>query len=197
MPHGPAARRTVAVLALVCGVAAVAGACTRDDAAPVPSLSRSADPPVVPVTAVPAPSSSVPTEPSPGVVSVATPALTCVPADDDLDLTSLKRFGALRADLTPADLVTVEVGPGDDPGETWWIVATASHSDAWGSEGADTPLTFLSTAPSGGDTWINVSRALQAPVGSTDWSRVSWTGEKLARGQQAQALAISCLDAPP
>jgi hypothetical protein len=90
----------------------------------------------------------------------------------------------------------VEVGPGDDPGDVWWVVATRGYSDAWGVRGEYNPPSYLTTTPSGVDAvkWIYVGRALQAPAGSTDWSAVSWTGERLERGKAAQAAAQACLE---
>ena len=101
---------------------------------------------------------------------------------------------SFRADLAASDVTMVEVGPGNDPNETWWVAAAVSYSDAWGPS-AYNPVSFLTTAPAAGSAgkWISVGRALMAPKGSTDWSGVSWTGDKRVRGQLAQALALSCL----
>jgi hypothetical protein len=98
--------------------------------------------------------------------------------------------------LPRSDVTMVEVGPGNDPDETWWIVAAVSYSDAWGPFEYE-PVTFLTTTPGEEDPrlgkWINVGRALRAPKGTYDWSNVSWTGERLARGKAAQAKALTCI----
>ena len=155
----------------------------------------------------PAPPTSAPSataaspRPSVGSPAAAPPApvpsseLTCV-APDERVLGWL--HGKVRDDLPSSDVAMVEVGPGDDPTEVWWVVAARSYSDAWGQRGEYNPVSFLTTAPSavGTGAWIDIGRALLAAEDSTDWSEVSWTGDRLARGQQAQALALSCLGAP-
>lgn len=120
--------------------------------------------------------------------------LTCVAPDEHV-LGWL--HGRLRPDLAVSDVVMVEVGAGDDPSQAWWVVAARSYSDSWG-EPEYNPVSYLTTAPDGSadGRWIHIGRALQAPRGSADWSEVSWTGDRLARGQRAQALALSCLDGP-
>lgn len=193
-------RRTASGSVLVVLVVAVMSACTAGpEPAPTPA---SVVPPAAAASPTPAVASPVTATPSPAVTSAvtATPSpvvtgdLTCTPPDEHV-LGWLR--GRLRADLPESDVVMVEVGPGDDPGRTWWVVAARSYSDSWGATEYN-PVSFLTTAPDGSADghWIHVGRALQAPKGSTDWSKVSWTGDRLARGQQAQALALSCLDGP-
>ncbi|GIG22108.1 hypothetical protein Cch01nite_28320 [Cellulomonas chitinilytica] len=190
--------RAWTALALASAVLVGASACTTDDPGPSPRpTSADAAPTAPPPVAVTTPAPSVAASPSPAA-PVATSALVCVPGDDDLDLTQLRRVGGIREDLAPSDFVMVEVGPGNDPQETWWVVAAPSYSDAWGDRDKYNPVSYLTTAPNGGPAprWIYVGRALQAPAGTADWSDVDWTGDRLARGQQAQALALSCLGSP-
>ncbi len=170
---------TPSALALVVLVVALLSACTAG-LEPAPTAPAVPRPPVA---------SSAPATPAP----VASGELTCVAPDEQV-LGWL--HGRVRDDLPASDAVMVEVGPGDSPSETWWVVAARSYSDAWGQSGEYNPVTFLTTAAddSGAGRWIAVGRALGASKGSTDWSDVSWTGDRLARGQQAQALALSCLD---
>lgn len=181
-------RRTASGLALVVLVVALMSACTggsepaRTTTSAVPPAAAASPPPPVP--------SSAAATPSP----VSTGELTCVAPDEHV-VAWLR--GSLRDDPPVSDVVMVEVGPGDDPSRTWWVVAARSYSDSWGAMEYN-PVSFLTTAPDGSadGEWIHIGRALQAPQGSADWSKVSWTGDRLARGQQAQELALSCLDGP-
>lgn len=193
-------RRTASGFVLVV-VVALMSACTagsepaRTTASAVPRAAAAASP-------TPAVVSSGTATPPPAVASLVTPTpsagmtgeLTCAAPDEHV-LGWLQE--ELRPDLPASDVVMVEVGPGDDPSQTWWVVAARSYSDAWGGP-AYNPVSFLTTAPDGSadGRWIHIGRALQAPEGSADWSQVSWTGDRLARGQAAQALALSCLDGP-
>lgn len=185
--------RTPSAVVLAFGVVALMSACTTG-LEPAPTTSA------VPLAATasprPAAASSVAATPAATTpVHVASPELTCVAPDEHV-LGWLQ--GSLRDDLPASDAVMVEVGPGDNPSETWWVVAARSYSDAWGQKGEYNPVSFLTTAPndSGTGGWIAIGRALRAAQGSADWSGVSWTGDRLARGQQAQALALSCIDEP-
>ena len=123
-----------------------------------------------------------------------TDALTCIPPTPAV-MDWLRSTGDSALPISHATMV--EVGPGNDPDETWWIVAAASYSDAWGAYGEYEPITFLTTTPGEENPrlgkWINVGRALGAPKGTYDWSNVSWTGERLARGKTAQAKALTCI----
>lgn len=123
-----------------------------------------------------------------------TDALTCIPPTPAV-MDWLRSNG--DSALPISDATMVEVGPGNDPDETWWIVAAVSYSDAWGAYGEYEPITFLTTTPGEENArlgkWINVGRANEAPKGTYDWSNVSWTGERLARGKTAQAKALTCI----
>ena len=114
-------------------------------------------------------------------------------------------------DLLTSEVAVVYAGEGNNPGENWWVVAAVSYSDAWGGaqctgdpNGPDRHCTFprndvsfLTNAPStdkpSGDLWISIGRPLGADPGSVDWSNVSWTGERLSHGLEAQQAALSCL----
>ena len=124
-----------------------------------------------------------------------TQALTCIPPTPAV-MDWLRSEGRGVSGLPRSDVTMVEVGPGNDPDETWWIVAAVSYSDSWGPYEYE-PETFLTTTPGEEDPglgkWIDVGRALNAPEGTYDWSNVSWTGERLARGKRAQAKALTCI----
>jgi hypothetical protein len=201
------ARHPSVGLALLCGILVSACACTAGQPEPPrptsPDPTPAATPVATPVAATAAnpgastasggPSSPAP---SPSPDALAGTGFTCVPADDRT-LSWLRTRGAARPDLPASDVVMVEVGPGDDPHDEWWIVAARSYSDGWGAGREYNPLSFLTTVPSGAadEKWIFVGRALMAPAGSADWSAVSWTGQQLEHGRQAQGAALSCLDA--
>jgi len=113
--------------------------------------------------------------------------------------------------FSPEDAAMVYVGEGNNYGEDWWVVAAVSYSDAWGGaectgtiEGGDrtcefprSDVSFLTNAPSenkpSGEQWINIGRPLGGAPGSVSWGSVKWTEERLARGQKAQQVALSCL----
>ncbi|ADG73317.1 hypothetical protein Cfla_0400 [Cellulomonas flavigena DSM 20109] len=180
-------------------VVAVMSACTAGaeppgTTSPVPSAADVSPSPAVAgsVTATSTPTVAGPVTAGPGPAS--TEELTCAAPDEHV-LGWLRT--RVREDLPASDVVVVEVGPGDDPSRTWSVVAARSYSDSWGASEYN-PVSYLTTAPDGAvdADWIAIGRALQAPKGSVDWSKVSWTGDRLARGQQAQALALSCLDGP-
>jgi hypothetical protein len=143
----------------------------------------------------------IPTESQPEQSApLPTDALTCIPPTPAVMdwLRSMDWFRSKGDSSLPmSDVTMVEVGPGNDPDETWWIVAAVSYSDAWGVRGEYEPVTFLTTTPSEENPrrgkWINVGRAAGAPKGTYDWSNVSWTGERLARGKTAQAKALTCV----
>ena len=175
-------------------VVALLSACTVGSApagttTPAPGAAASPSPVSV-VAAPPTPAVTSPATSTPGPVSTA--ELTCTAADEHVLSWLRERVGG---EVPASDVVMVEVGPGNDPAQTWWVVAAGAYSDAWGGP-AYHPISFLTTAPAGAvdAEWIAIGRGLQMPEGSTDWSDVAWTGDRLARGQQAQALALSCLD---
>lgn len=187
-------RRAVGVLALVVALlsACTAGSAPAGTTTPDPGAAAATPPPESPATATPTPAVTSSATATPGLVS--TEELACAAADEHVLFWLRERVGG---EVPASDVVMVEVGPGEEPTQTWWVVAARSYSDSWGGPGYN-PISFLTTAPAGAvdADWIAIGRALQAPEGSTDWSNVSWTGDRLARGQQAQALALSCLDAP-
>ncbi|MBD8057971.1 hypothetical protein IC607_03200 [Cellulomonas sp. JH27-2] len=177
--------RTGGALALAAAAALVLGGCSAGSV-PEPEPTRP-----VPTVAPPRPS-VVPTRtPATSATRVSTADLVCVDPTGWAMRWLRDRF---RDDLPASDVVMVEVGPGDDPSQTWWIVEARSTSDGWGDPTEENPLSFLATRePDGAVDAISVGRALEAAHGTTDWSKVSWEGARLARGEAAQKLAVSCL----
>jgi len=91
----------------------------------------------------------------------------------------------------------VDAGEGKQSGSDWWVVAAAVYDLAGPSAGPTLvrhTLSWLTDTPSLADptsgTWIGL---YATPGGPTTWTSVNWTGERLARGQAAQAKAESCL----
>ena len=83
----------------------------------------------------------------------------------------------------------VDVGVGMTPGSDWAVVAV--HTDDWPEIGKKLIETWLTTTD-GYTKWINIGFTWDSEV-SSGWRGVSWTGDRLARGKAAQAMAVTCL----
>jgi len=93
--------------------------------------------------------------------------------------------------LQESDVSVVDVGSGNNEWERWSIVAVAMWSDGVSKIAYSYLTNFFSEAmPTGGlyegGVWIDVT---------STWSNVAWTGERLAKGENAQRVALSCLGA--
>ena len=83
-------------------------------------------------------------------------------------------------------VVMVDAGEGNTQGELWWVIG-ASYSDQLTQPTSMTWLTNAPTKPASSKDapmWINITNG---------WSGVSWADDRLARGQAAQAAAVTCL----
>jgi len=157
----------------------VLGACSVPLKTQKPSSSVTAVASSVVVTSRSTVSITTPPPSSPTAV----PSIACQQVDKEL-LTMMKsQFGR------PTSTAIVEVGPGNDPKETWWVVVMISPPDdayQWGERA------FLTNAPNHRDpdawTWIVLE-------GSDPWAAVNWDKSKLERGQVALAQAKACLKA--
>ena len=110
-----------------------------------------------------------------------------------------------QASWVPPTSVMVEVGPGNNPDEIWWIVAWNDETlGRWWPQNGPTPgalgrsdRVYLTNAPSAtqpsGERWIIVSHHinLTEPDG---WGLVQWPAERLAKAQRAEAYALACLE---
>jgi len=133
----------------------------------------------------PTPTPTLTPTPSPTPTPVDLPPLTCEPAVPQV-LAWIAEHMNGGTQPSADDVVMVEVGPGDNPDEIWSVVAFRGSYNS-----VPRIWSYLTDAPS-------VSKAVGAlwiEIGPRDWGAVSWTGDRLARGQAALALAGSCL--PP
>lgn len=90
----------------------------------------------------------------------------------------------------------VEVGAGDKPGQTWWILAVISHDDWAGRDDDGNLLRHDMSFLTDSDQWIDVGSFHATRPDSADWSTMrSWSDERILRGLQAQKRALSCLPA--
>jgi len=92
-------------------------------------------------------------------------------------------------DLTDNDVTMVDVGVGMAPGSDWAVVALwrpdlSTAIDVY----VDTWLTTMD----GHTKWIEIGGTWQSSV-SFGWVGISWTGDRLARGKEAQTMAIACV----
>jgi len=136
---------------------------------------------------LPTPTASL--EPPPLVDQRLVDSMTCEPPTDGVKawITDLDRY-----DVNGNAAVIVSVGEGNTPGEYWWVVAIKSNDpNGWGDE------TYLTNEPSksqpSGVQWISVGHKNGFNGKTVDWSAVLWVGERLAKGQAAQAKALTCL----
>ena len=118
---------------------------------------------------------------------VATDALVCEPLSPAASVWVEAAGGPIVASAT----TMIKVGQGDFFGEEWWVVAERGTTDANGTPGQAVVNSWLtnmdSAVKASGTQWIFIGD------GKWSWSKVTWTGDRLARGIDAQALAISCL----
>jgi len=88
----------------------------------------------------------------------------------------------------------VAVGPGNQPGESWWIVAIVTNPPDGVTIGT---AVFLTNNPSprqpSGDQWILVGYRQNSGPLEDLWSWVPWDEQRLSLGRAAQAKALSCL----
>jgi len=74
---------------------------------------------------------------------------------------------------------------GDTPGQNWWVVAAATSMSF-------PPYRLEASLLTNSHMWIDVTD--YDSVGQRGhWDNVSWLGERLSRGLQAQKKALSCL----
>ena len=147
-----------------------------------PSSSQSPQP--SPTVTLPSPASPTATTKT-SDPNVPTFEMVCeAPADAEMSWIDRNMNGG--KELPRKDAQRVKIGDGLTVGETWWVVGWRSHVS-----GTYRIYSYLTNASSpvkpSGERWI--------PVSETDWSGVSWKGDRLARGQEALGLLLSCL--PP
>jgi predicted small lipoprotein YifL len=134
-----------------------------------------------PTSAPPRVRSTTPATPAP---PVSTFALACVPPDDAV-MTWLRNMPQGNPTLPASRVTMVDIGTGLQQGSDWWIVAAPSAT-------AGTANFWLTTAPASGGQWIGLGDGSQ-----NSWDQyVSWTGDRLARGHDAQNTAAACLNGP-
>jgi len=122
-------------------------------------------------TPTPTPTSTRPAPP------VSTFALVCKPVTDDV--VNYYPYAGTVYSPDKHGMAMVEIGNGNERGTNWWAVA---------ANGPGYAITFITNAPAGGGTWIEVYNDF-----SDGWDNVSWSGKKLARGRAAVDKAIACL----
>ena len=97
-----------------------------------------------------------------------------------------------QSDLDPGRVAMVQVGPGNDPNEMWWVVVFRTTN----SDGRLVPFGFLTNSPSenqpSGETWISVTTHLNL-TGPDGWGQVRWSPERIAHGREAEVFAFECL----
>ncbi|MDR2895450.1 MAG: hypothetical protein LBV30_02195 [Propionibacteriaceae bacterium] len=185
------------LLALVLALAGCTGAVVDPEAVVVtPSVSPvfiypngQATPDPVPVVS-PAPA-------GPATVAPVQLDLECLPPTPGV-MKWLHHTGS--ADLPESGVAMVYAGPGDTPGEDWWVVAAVSFSDSGGSM-QRFDVSYLTNSPDDdldqGERWIGVGGQGRPMPGiirqSVNWDGVSWRGARLDQGLAAQAKAYSCL----
>ena len=104
-------------------------------------------------------------------------------------LEELNNFIALPAvgNLTTNDVVTVLVGPGNDPNVNYWVLAADKPDHDYNTN----YFAYLTNAPG----LATPSEALWIRVNAANaWENVQWPNDKIARGQLAQAFAVECLN---
>lgn len=129
--------------------------------------------------------SSGPNTPEP---PVSTFALTCQPPTDTV-LTWLRvsSHADQGSSLDASQVSMVDVGTGTTAGSDWWIVAAPGST--FGK-----PSTWLTNAPARTSDAYAYWIPLYSDTSSDPWNtNTNWTGDRLARGKQAQTKAISCL----
>ncbi len=90
----------------------------------------------------------------------------------------------------PAEsVVMVSAGSGNRADETWDVVALPVYAPATGKTILQSYLTNAASAsqPSG-ESWIDLGTS-DSPI----WTSVTWSGDRLTAGQQAQQIAFACL----
>lgn len=147
-------------------------------ATPEPLITAAPDP--SPTAVAPLPTAVIPpdtaVEPAETVTPVDPGSLSCVPPTTEV-MTWL-RHSWPYPDFTASDVVMVEVGEGNTPGELWWVV---------GAKLPESRQVYLTNAPDvskpSGETWIDLHT----------WEGVSWTGQRLETAWAARIKALSCL----
>jgi hypothetical protein len=173
-------RRAVAGAFIALAALLLAG-CTATAPEPTPTMEPT----------VPSPTPTPTPEPP-----VSTFALVCQPPTEQA-IDWLRNVPQGDPDASTSDAVMVNVGTGVTPYSQWWVLAAPYH-DVWGDSYTGTWLVGSATYPGTLDTWIVLfTTTPEDSAGKIqlvpDWQRVTWTGDRLARGQQAQAMAIGCL----
>jgi len=160
---------------------------------PAPAVPTVAPTPIIRVTpspdvATPAPSEAYP--PSDDAFECVAP----VPAVMDWLRDLGTGTGDRPSDLSADDVVMVQVGPGNNPAELWYIVALP---DANQFVDRRNERVFLTNVPSpqqpSGETWLNVSHHINARAGRDGWEHVRWPAERIEFGRRAEAFALACL----
>jgi len=140
-----------------------------------------ADPAPMVTTGSSSTTASIPTTP------VDIPAGACI-TPSDIVLSWVRSY-SLDSEYPASSIAEVNIGHGNIPGETWDIVAFSALSTATGAPLAWSYLTNANsiTQPSG-LLWISIGTNFRS-----NWANVSWSGERLSAGQDAQRTAFACL----
>jgi hypothetical protein len=87
------------------------------------------------------------------------------------------------------DVVMVAAGDGNRPGETWNVVALPMISATDGKAVVQSYLTnAASTEQPSGEQWLDIGTSA-----TPNWSTVTWSGDRLSTGKNAQQIAFACL----
>lgn len=174
----------IASLACVAVLALVLAGCTSDPAPEPDALATG--PSATEQAADPTP---IPSE-EPLVVSTWRPEdFPCHPVEG-------RSLDWLERQYNPSDAAMVEVGAGNQPGETWWIVAATGVTTGLPPGSPPVILTWLTNWPGeemvSGDPWIAVG--LDIYGSDIGFRSVDWPPEKIAKAEVALSAATACLD---
>ena len=164
---------------LVTGIAAVGlvltGCTTPPAPAPAPSIPDASDAPTT-VDASGMTATDTPTVIPTADPSVSTLELTCVPPTDAISNWVKQQFIEQQFSIAGADIVTFDVGQGNQPGSDWWIVAT--NASPWSMWLTNAPSTTIQP------TWIPInplpdSNGQPTFSQSASWVNIQWTADRL------------------
>lgn len=121
-------------------------------------------------------------------------SMQCLPVPTDTLEFALETSQAGYNGMPLSGSAMVEVGEGLNPGEVWWVVATAFELEPEKAAVFDSPIVRLTNQPglSAGErgTWITT---LEDDQGRHMWHHVKWQDEgDFVRLQSAAAKALSC-----
>ncbi|MCL2652465.1 MAG: hypothetical protein FWD63_01580 [Propionibacteriaceae bacterium] len=102
--------------------------------------------------------------------------------------------------LSTDEVAVVHVGTGTAPGSDWWVVAAPSYDFHFGPTPGAVERTnmYAVTWLTDSTTWISLFNGQYVDENGVfsaakNWDNISWTGDRLARGQAAQDMVIACV----